>query len=89
MSATYKVKVTVHSVTKGECPSGFKVGDSWLIDNGKTPSGMCADAYTSIAPAIRAFWLGGEQPWDEDRDITCRSCPDPEHLVIYEIRRLR
>ncbi len=89
MSATYKVKVTVHLVTKGECPSGFKVGDSWLIENGGTPSGMCADAYMSIAPAIRTFWLGGEQPWDEVRDITCRSCPDPEHLVIYEIRRLR
>ena len=89
MPGLYNVKVTLRSVTKGECPGGFKVGDSWLIENGETPGNMCADAYISIAPAIRTFWLGGEQPWDEDKDITCRSCPDAEHMVIYELKRLR
>lgn len=33
MSVTYKIKVTVHSVTKGECPRRFKAGDNWLIEN--------------------------------------------------------
>ena len=89
MSATFKVKVTVRSVTKGECSRGFKVGDSWLIKNGETPDGMCSDAYISLAPAIRLLWLGGEQPWDKDKDTTCRSCPDAEVMVVYEIRRLR
>ena len=89
MPAYYKVKVTVQSVTKGECSRGLKVGDSWLIKAGKTPDSMCGDAYISLAPSIRHFWLDGEQSWDEDRDVTYRSCPDPEHLVIYEIRRLR
>jgi len=51
----YKVKVTVKSITKGECSRGFKPGDSWIIENGETPSGMCGDAYTSIAPAISVF----------------------------------
>jgi len=85
----YKVKVTVQSITKGECSRGFKPGDSWIIENGETPPGMCGDAYISIAPAIRLFWLGGEQPWDKDEDITCRSCPDAEVMVVYEIKRLR
>ena len=89
MSSRYKVQVTVQSVTKGECPRGFKAGDSWLIENGETPNGMCGDAYISVAPAIRLLWLGGEQPWDEDKDVTCRSCPDAAVMVVYEIRRLR
>lgn len=86
---TYKVKVTIESVIKGECPQGFKAGDSWIIENGKTPGGMCAGAYNSVAPAIRLFRLGGEQPWDSNKDVTHVSCPDPEHWVIYQVARLR
>jgi len=85
----YKVKVTIESVTKGECPQGFKVGDSWIIEDGKTPGGMCAGAYNSVAPAIRLFRLGGEQPWDTNKDVTHVSCPDPKHRVIYQVTRLR
>ncbi len=85
----YKVKITVHAVTKNECPQGFKKGDSWLIEDGKTPGGMCAGAYNSVAPAVRLFRLGGEHPWDSDKDVTYVSCPDPERILIYEVRRLR
>ena len=88
MAERYKVKVTVQSITKGECPR-CKPGDSWIIENGETPSGMCGDAYISIAPTIRLFWLGGEQPWDKNKDVTIRSCPDAEVMVVYEIKRLR
>lgn len=85
----YKVKVTVQSVIKGECPQGFKAGDSWLIEDGKTPGGMCASAYNAVAPAIRVLRLGGEHPWDENKDVTYISCPDSEHGVIHEVTRLR
>ena len=85
----YKVKVTIESVTKGECPQGFKAGDSWIIEDGKTPGGMCAGAYNSVVPAIRLFRLGGEHPWDSNKDVTHVSCPDPEHWVIYQVTRLR
>lgn len=89
MPVPYNVRVTIESITKGKCPQGFKVGDSWLIEDGKTPGGMCAGAYNSVAPAIRLFRLGGEHPWDSDKDVTHVSCPDPEHWVIYEVTRLR
>ncbi len=85
----YDIKVTVVSVTIESCPQGFKVGDSWLIPDEKTPGGMCAGAYNSVASAVRVFRLGGEQPWDEDKDVTYVSCPDPEHWLVYEVRRLR
>jgi uncharacterized repeat protein (TIGR04076 family) len=78
----------VHAVTKGECPKDFKSGESWLIENSRTPGGMCTGAYESTAPAIRTFRYGGARPWDKDKGVTYVSCPDPEHFVIYEVRRL-
>ena len=89
MPVPYKVKVTVDSVTKGKCPQGFGEGDSWLIADGKTPGGMCAGAYNSVGPAIRTLRLGGEHPWNENKDVTYVSCPDPEHCVIYEVEAVR
>ena len=85
----YNVRVTIQSVTKGECPQKFKAGDSWLIEDGKTPGGMCTSAYNAVFPVIRLFRLGGEQPWDKDKDVTYISCPDSERWLIYEVRRLR
>jgi uncharacterized repeat protein (TIGR04076 family) len=34
MPVPYRIKVAVHLVTKGKCPQGFKVGDSWVIEDG-------------------------------------------------------
>jgi len=84
-----QIEVTVHSVIKGECSQGFKVGDKWIIEDvGKTPGGMCASAYNAVAPAIRTFRVGGEHPWDVNKNITYVSCPDYKHFVIYEVKRL-
>jgi len=85
----YNVRVDVKTVIKGACPQGFKVGDSWTIEDGKTPGGMCAGAYNSLAPAINLFRMGGEHPWDSNKDVTQVSCPDPERCVVYEVTRLR
>ena len=52
-------------------------------------AGMCAAAYHSVAPAIRTFRLGGEHPWDEDKDISYVLCPDAQVGVTYEVKRLR
>jgi len=85
----YNVKVTVQSITKSECPMGHKVGDSWLFEPGKTPGGMCPSAYNAVAFVARVLRFGGEHPWDEDKDVTYVSCPDPKRWVVYEVRRLR
>jgi uncharacterized repeat protein (TIGR04076 family) len=89
MVKLHKVKVTVHSITKGKCPKGHKVGDSWLIEDDLTPGGMCMGAFNAVAGTIRLFLFGGEHPWDKDKDVAYRSCPDLKHWVIYEIKRLR
>ena len=87
MSKVYNIKVTVHSAAKG-CSQEFKEGDSWLIEN-RTPGDMCLAAFGCIYPHIRTMRYGGEHPWGEDKDVIHISCPDPNHCVIYEIRRLR
>lgn len=84
----YKVRVTVDEVLKDECPMEFKPGDNWLIEDGKTPGGMCASAFTVLSPTLRHFRLGGEHPWDEDKDVTFVSCPDPKCVLIYKLERL-
>ena len=85
----YKVRVTIKEVTKGECAQGFKPGQTWLIEDGKTPGGMCQSAWNAVSSAVRGFRYGAEYPWNEDKNVTLVSCPDPEHWVIYEVRRIR
>ncbi len=89
MATGYNVQITIKSVTKGECSQGFKPGDTWLIKENKTPGGMCLGAFNAIFPALQVFRTGGEQHWDEDKDVTCVSCPDPKHQLIFELKRLR
>ena len=89
MAEPAEVKLTVHSILKKECPMGLKVGDSWLMEDSKTPTGMCAALFCTAYPVIRTFRLGGEHPWDEDKDVTHVSCSDPESILILEVKRLR
>ena len=83
------VEVMVKSVTNNSCPQGQKVGDKWFIERGKTPGGMCVSAYNAVAPDIWLFSLGGEHPWDKDKDITEVVCPDPNVGLVFEVKRVR
>ena len=90
MAEPYKVKVTIKEITKNECPYEFKVGDTWLIEDGKTPEKrMCSSAYETVLRWIRLLRYGGEFPPAEDKDVMLASCPDSNVQVIYEVRRLR
>jgi uncharacterized repeat protein (TIGR04076 family) len=83
------MQISVKEITKNECPSGHKVGDSWIYEEGKSPGGMCTSAYDMVMPFARILRYGGEMPWSEDKDIIVLSCPDPNVQVIYEVKRLR
>ncbi len=88
-AGSYPLKVTITKFTKGECPSGFKIGDSWDVDPSKTPNGMCSGAYGAMAGALRALGFGADFPWAENSDLYYVSCPDHKVQTIYEIRRIR
>jgi uncharacterized repeat protein (TIGR04076 family) len=83
--AKTKVQVTVTEITKGVCPLGMKVGDTWIIDD-KTPNGMCSSAYHTLYPYIRTMSYELLTPSDPVNKYY--SCPDRKHWVIYEIKKL-
>ena len=83
----YKVSIKVIS-QQGHCDMGHKVGDEWIFE-GKTPGGMCADAYNSLALTLQALHFGATFPWATDPDVNTVACPDPANPVVFELRRLR
>ena len=87
MPVPYNVHVRIIS-TKGECALGHKVGDSWLIEGGKTPGGVCGGAWNAIFPYVRVLAAGGEFHWAKDKDVVSFACPDAENPVVFELRRL-
>lgn len=84
----YPVKITVRAM-KHPCHQGHKVGDGWLIKDGLTPGGMCANSFHSLGPTIRALRFGAELTWDKNKEIAYRCCPSRTSRLIWELRRLR
>ncbi|MGD2250930.1 MAG: TIGR04076 family protein [Candidatus Methanofastidiosia archaeon] len=80
------IKVTVVDIIKGECPLGYKVGDVFTFDT-KTPPDFCHWAYHVILPFATALRFGGDIPWEE-KGVCNVCCPDPERLVVFEIKRV-
>jgi uncharacterized repeat protein (TIGR04076 family) len=80
------IKVTVVDILKGECPLGYKVGDVFTFDT-KTPPDFCHWAYNVILPFATALRFGGDIPWEE-KGVCKVCCPDPENLVVFEIKRV-
>lgn len=83
-----RLQITIKEILgTGKCSQGFKVGDTWLIEDGLTPANFCMSAFGSIYGTIRTMRYGGEFPWG-DPDVTSVGCPDFHNTVVYEIKRL-
>ena len=81
----YKVVARVVS-QQGNCVSGHKVGDEFVIGD-TTPCGMCSWAFYTLFPFASALQSGGVLPWEDDPDTSIVACPDPGNPVIFELRR--
>lgn len=88
MTDVYDVSIKVIS-QKGHCAYDHKVGDEWIINDGKTPGGICLSAFASLMPNIRVLRFGGTFPWSTDPDTTQAACTDADNPVVFELRRLR
>lgn len=79
------MKTVIATVKSGECNQDFhKVGDSWRIGN-LTPEGMCTSAFDALFPLILTLQCGGEYFWEDNKKVTCASCPD-DHGLVFEVR---
>jgi len=81
MPTPYHIKVTVHSITNGECCDGYKIGDSWSIEPGKTPDRMCSSAYQSMYGAINKIIYKGDE---SSKYISCPLAP----MTVYELEKI-
>jgi uncharacterized repeat protein (TIGR04076 family) len=73
---------------KGTCEAGHKVGDEFVINPAKTPGGVCPWAFYTLFPFAEALQFGGSFPWEKDKDRARACCPDPDNLVVFELRRV-
>lgn len=87
MPKPFKVQVTVKAVTRSPCPN-FKVGDTWIVQQGITPDGMCSRVYYSVTFAMQTMAAMGPNIPESERNITEICCPDTRHLLIYEVKRI-
>jgi uncharacterized repeat protein (TIGR04076 family) len=71
---------------KGTCEAGHKVGDEFIIGQ-STPPGMCSWAFQTIFPFAEVLQFGGSFPWEKDPDKATIACPDPDNLVVFELRQ--
>ncbi len=87
MKELFDVEISVIS-QKGHCAAHHKVGDRWIVHNWRTPEGLCISALNAMIPALRAMWLGCNQPWDNVPGETEIACPDPKNPVIFKVKRV-
>jgi uncharacterized repeat protein (TIGR04076 family) len=79
------VRLEVTQILIGsECPVGIKVGDTWLIEDGIVPEGMCAAAWNAIQPYVVAIRYGGVMPWSGEAKFSA-CCPDPANPVVFKM----
>lgn len=78
------VLVTVVS-QKGHCGHGHKTGDTFVC-GGKTPAGMCASAFVTLYPSIRALSAGGRFDWAAEDGSVDLACPDGANPVIFRLK---
>lgn len=72
---------------KGVCPVGHRVGDTFTVRGGVSPSGVCMTALSALVPAISVLMLGGSFPWEDDPARTVRACQDYKNSVLFEVVR--
>ncbi len=51
-----KIKI-INKYGKNNCPRGYKIGDEFIINDGKTPKDMCCSAFASAWPFARTLLL--------------------------------
>ncbi|MEM3506800.1 MAG: TIGR04076 family protein [Candidatus Bathyarchaeia archaeon] len=88
MSSSYEFEVVVKSI-KGKCFFGHKVGDKIHFNCRGIEGEICYDALLALLPYINAMRYGMDYPWAENKDIIPVACPDPENLVVFEIKRIK
>lgn len=83
----YKVSLKlVGTGNTGVCSAGHREGDEWILGF-RAPESVCPSAWKNIYASALLLQCGGTFPWQQDPDAMIVSCPDPNVLNQFEIRR--
>jgi uncharacterized repeat protein (TIGR04076 family) len=76
-----RVKIKIFK-QNGKCPRNFKIGDEFIIEEGKTPKGMCCSAFNSIWPFARALLITKNKK--QECSIIC-----PDGILEFELNLIK
>ncbi len=86
----YKVIARVHELrtTEGHdpCPL-FKLNEEFDLSNPQERTKICKWAINSMFPGEIALEYGGSIPFGEHTDRIRIACPDPDRIVVFELRQ--
>lgn len=86
----YPVKLTIVAEPMLPCSQGFKVGDSWTVDQPALPEDLCLSAWDVVHPWVMAIGYGAQHKLPHMKNLTeiTVSCPDRRCRVVFEVKRL-
>ena len=79
-----RIRITVEKI-EGTCTTTHRVGEQFIIRNGKTPEGICLTAFSGLLPYINALLYDASFQWESQKGQICLGCPDPQNRVIFSI----
>ncbi|MHA1959437.1 MAG: TIGR04076 family protein [Candidatus Thorarchaeota archaeon] len=63
----------------------YKPGDEFDMTIQDEREKICRWAYNSMFPITTAMEFGGTLPWEPDSTLV--ACPNPQRIVVFELRR--
>ena len=87
MEGKFEVRVKVIS-QQGRCSVGHRVGDEW-VTGGRTPEGICLNAFGMLLPNIRTLMFGGVFPVGTGPGCNNNLLSRRQNPVVFELRRIR
>ncbi len=80
-----KIKLTIiNKHGKLNCKRNHKIGDKFIITDGKTPKGLCCSAFNSIWPFARTLFVTQNKKY-EGTVI----CPDGDVMLEFKLELIK
>ena len=90
MAKTYRIIARVielrHEPGKSPCRL-YKLGEEFDLSKPEERQKICRWAYNSMFPFLTVLEFGGAFPWETKPGCAYIACPDPNNVVVFELRR--
>jgi uncharacterized repeat protein (TIGR04076 family) len=90
MAKRYRIIARVaelrHEPRKSPCQL-YKLGQEFDLSKREEAVKICRWAFNSMFPFVAVLEFGGTFPWSTDPDRSFVACPDPDNVVVFELRR--